>query len=475
MMARGKAAGLRGLTPSLLALAVACGLAGAAGAQAVGDVTYAINQSIGSGSVVGQIVTDGKTGVLAQSDIVSWSLTLNGAGGVSSNITSVGGESVFKLVGSDLSATSTNLYFNYSGSDTGWLAFQVANPGLYSGHQYYCDNTNWFGCSKGASVVPTVYNDPSAIYDTSWTGNQVIASVAGPSDSALFQSIVGLIDSRSAQMLISQLESQVLLGLNEQVSCNNCGGGGVTFGSFDLSAHGRYALAPEWTVLGGVHYGRYDQKGADVTLNAGFAAAVQYDPAGMGASRPYARVGMSASYQQMTYRRSYANGQATDTGVGSTQGYDLSAEVEAGWVDRFTRRDEAAAFVSYSRMWQIVDGYTEQSGVSNPASAAVPGGTDTMDVAALGAQYTHLFGRRIEADLNGSVDWAFAAHSGLAADIGDAEIAANRPAFVYYQAGVRLGVRVLRRLTADFYVNGVLARSAIGSSAHGGVGVRWAF
>ena len=57
------------------------------------------------------------------------------------------------------------------------------------------------------------------------------ADFGGASANAALQaSIEALAQSRAAQMLIAQLESQLLLGLNEQVSCGNCGGGGVGCG-----------------------------------------------------------------------------------------------------------------------------------------------------------------------------------------------------------------------------------------------------
>ena len=79
---------------------------------------------------------------------------------------------------------------------------------------------------------------------------------------------MALVRARIAQILVNQLESQLLVGLNEQVSCGNWARS-VGFGSFALSGHGRYALTPELTLLGGVEVGQYRQKGANVDLNVG--------------------------------------------------------------------------------------------------------------------------------------------------------------------------------------------------------------
>ncbi len=461
-------AGAGRLFASAATLAMALG-----GPCAAGDITYNVSENIGAGTVKGDIVTDGKSGVLSAADIVDWNLQVNGVG-ASTALTSVGGASAVLLQGADVTATSTKLLFNFSGADAGYLLFQ-AKPGLFSGTKYFCVDTTSGVCKAGASVVPGSVFDPSAQFEL-LSGDQVIGT-AGPvlPSAALEASVLALVRARIAQILVNQLESQLLVGLNEQVSCGNCGGASVGFGSFALSGHGRYALTPELTLLGGVEVGQYRQKGANVDLNVGGAGALQYDPAGLGPSRPYAEVGLNGSLQNTRYDRSYALGDGVATGSGSTRSYVLSAYAEAGWVDRITPRDEAAIYASYSHTWQIVGGYAEQTGVDNPFNAIVPGGTDNLDVASLNAQYTHLAGRRVELDVNGGVDWAFSSDSGARPIVSGIQIAQAQPAFIYYQAGARLGYRLNRTTTADFFVNGILAPKAIGSSAHVGFGARWSF
>ena len=446
-----------------------------ASAAAAASVTFNVNQSVGTGSVKGTITTNGAGGTLSSANITAWNLQIT-AGGVTTNLTSTGSQSQLILIGQDVTVSGSNLLFNYGGRDSGYLLFQASSPGVYSGYKYYCDSAVQGACASGASVVPGANTDPSAQYDHSYTGLTIIG-VSGPTYnlSALYQSIAALTGARTAQMLVGQLESQLLLGLNEQVSCGNCGGADANFGSASLASHGRYALTPEWTFLGGGQLGEYKQRGADVSLNVGLAGALQYDPAGFGKSRPFAAAGVSASLQNVRYQRSYASDNGVANGAGSTRAYDVNAYVQAGWVDRVTPRDEAAASVSYSRTWQIVNAYTEGASDTNPLNATVPGGTDTLDTVSASAQYTHLFGRRIEVNLNGGVDWAFNSHSGLQANIADLQIPGSQPTFVYYQIGGRIGYRVMNRLTVDAYVDEIIAPRAIGSSVHGGFGARWAF
>jgi PEP-CTERM motif len=138
-------------------------------------IIFNVNQTIGAGSVTGTIQTDGATGVLGQTDVTGWNLQLNGVG-ATLNLTN-NNSHVF-LEGSDVTATATNLFFNYSGGDQGYLLFQI-NFG--SAMQYTCDATANSGvCSQGASVVPQTISNASAQF-ASVAGNQIIgtAAVAG--------------------------------------------------------------------------------------------------------------------------------------------------------------------------------------------------------------------------------------------------------------------------------------------------------
>jgi PEP-CTERM motif len=155
-----------------------------------GPITYNINQTIGAGSVTGTIQTDGATGVLVATDITAWNLELNGVG-ASFNLTNLN-SGVF-LTGSDVTATATNLFFNYSGTDSGHLLFQVS---FGNGSNYYCNSPSLTTlCFQGASVVPQAFNNPSAQF-ASLTGNQIIgtapaAVIPEPASMALLS--VGLV------------------------------------------------------------------------------------------------------------------------------------------------------------------------------------------------------------------------------------------------------------------------------------------
>jgi hypothetical protein len=93
------------------------------------DITYTVNSSVGaSGSITGTITTDGNSGVLGTSDILDWNLVLND--GTNPTFTLAGmSNSAEEVLGSDLTATATELLFDYSGSDNGFFLLENLSIG----------------------------------------------------------------------------------------------------------------------------------------------------------------------------------------------------------------------------------------------------------------------------------------------------------------------------------------------------------
>jgi len=139
------------------------------------DITYVVDQRIGEGSVIGTITTDGATGVLSAGDIVSWSLLLDGIG-ASYLLTSTSPIAEKHVIGNDLAATTTDIYFNFGGAAGGQFLLQNGGEG---GQNYWCNSVGYTSCYPGKSDVPVFYTNPSSQFDMTAMGNQIIASTSG--------------------------------------------------------------------------------------------------------------------------------------------------------------------------------------------------------------------------------------------------------------------------------------------------------
>ena len=114
-----------------------------------------MNETIGLGSVVGTVTTDGTFGTnLGPGIFTAWDLHLNGVG-ASAEIKNTDPNAAVWGMG-DVTANANNLLFNYSGSDGGFLVFQ---DGMSSGNLYWCLNTTNGACINSEFVVPQSFTD----------------------------------------------------------------------------------------------------------------------------------------------------------------------------------------------------------------------------------------------------------------------------------------------------------------------------
>jgi PEP-CTERM motif len=143
-------------------------------AQTHAAIIYNVNQTIGTGSVVGTVQTSGTIGALAVADFTAWNLELTGGAGPSFTITNLN-SSVF-IVGGNATATASNILFNYDTGANNYLLFQQI---FLNGLTYWC-NTSPGGAGCGGSVesVNALVSGSQQIAPR--TGNLVIASVAIP-------------------------------------------------------------------------------------------------------------------------------------------------------------------------------------------------------------------------------------------------------------------------------------------------------
>jgi hypothetical protein len=93
-------------------------LLGAASICSASTITYNVNLTIGAGRVTGDIVTDGTTGSLGDANLVDWNLVLNDGATIFDLLGPLSGaNSTIIFDTDDLSATASQLLFNFSGSD----------------------------------------------------------------------------------------------------------------------------------------------------------------------------------------------------------------------------------------------------------------------------------------------------------------------------------------------------------------------
>lgn len=166
--------------PFLLAL-------GVPGRGVASMITYDVSQTIGDGTVTGTIQTDGATGTLTAADFTDWDLLLADGLNTITLLGPVSGDnSVIGIFGTDVTATSTDLFFNFSGSDNGYLIFQLGS--LFTSASYWCSSAGTPDiCGQGETDSPGNNNEGGST-SALLTGNDVIgtAETSAPEPGAVF-------------------------------------------------------------------------------------------------------------------------------------------------------------------------------------------------------------------------------------------------------------------------------------------------
>ena len=156
--------------------------------QAEADTVYDVSFSfpLNDMTVNGSITTDGTTGTsLGSPNITAWSLTVDSSL-LPNPVTLTGANSTLTLTGSDLTATSSALSFNFAGTDSGLLEFassggvgqsQALPNGnvVYEAGGYMC---NGYGGPLDFCAEDNAAPFASLVADAEETGTVVIGTAA---------------------------------------------------------------------------------------------------------------------------------------------------------------------------------------------------------------------------------------------------------------------------------------------------------
>lgn len=284
-------------------------------------------------------------------------------------------------------------------------------------------------------------------------------------------------ESRINQLITTRVLGSLLLGANQQINCGDCITAYGAAGSLSGGLSGRYNLTDSVSFLAGAAVNSFKERDADVRFSSTFALSVRYDPSDMGPSRPFFEIGGLVSPEaRVRYDRSYVSGGSIAAGVGDTSATTSSGFVRVGWVARLSPRDEFAVLADYSRGAQNVGRYTERAAATNPFGASVVGGSDEINIARFGAQYTRLLTDTIEGNVNGAVAYLFDPKSGLNAVVGGVGLQAPRLRdTAFFEGGGRLGFRITDKSVIDVFAVTAVGPQPIGTSVHGGIGWRYTF
>ena len=315
-------------------------------------------------------------------------------------------------------------------------------------------------------------------FSTENPGGSAVTAAAPPPCPTGADSSAGSINDvakqRFNQMITNRVLGTVLLGVNEQINCNDCISAFGSVGSFSAGVHGRKNITDNLALLAGLAYTHYGENGYSVTSAPIGAVALRYDFTDWGSSRPFFDIGtILTPYEKVCYRRSYQTSLGAVTVDGNTTAENYAVYGRAGWIARISPRDEVAAAVEVWQLWQRVKGYTDQSIALNPFDAAFNTGTDKTTLVKVGGQWTHLITNNLEGNINGGYVQAFGTQSGVVAAVtGQGMVTPTIGNQGWFEYGGRLGFRISKGWVADVFVNGTLGPQPVGNTAHGGIGLR---
>jgi hypothetical protein len=252
----------------------------------------------------------------------------------------------------------------------------------------------------------------------------------------------------------------------------------VEAGSAAAGLRGRLSLADGITLLGGFSGGREDYRNivADTELNG--TLAIRYAPPGFGASRPFVEVGgLIGHADDLTMRRTYANGVGTAVGEGSASYSNSAVWGRAGWIWDTGKAGEIGVYGEYGQVRQSIGAYIEPISNIDPFEAVVGRGQDRMNVGKLGLRWEHDFAHGWEAFVGLTFAHSFSQEQVLPVDVdGFGPVAApsvGQQTWGEYR--VRVGHSVSGNSSLSLFVSGIAGSSLVGDDTHVGIDYRATF
>ena len=301
-----------------------------------------------------------------------------------------------------------------------------------------------------------------------------------------------LADDRRATMTRSRATANELLGMTRPMSENAYVTAGGLFGSAVGYAAGQ-ASRYGFTVLGGLGWGAQNYGSGIEQDNAlTLAAALRYTLdkpffGGRVAFSPYVELGGWATPEEtLTLTRGYVNGAGFSTGRGSADASSFAGYARSGLIWDATASDRLTGYGEIGRQYLSIASYIEAPGLANPFPASVDGGTLFMNVAKVGAAWTHETNHLlslpngkplpISLTLAGAVVHSFSPHTALTASLAAAgTVRTNSPSETWGEFGGRLSARFTQNLSLGLDLSGTAGADPIGTSLHGGASLAYAF
>jgi len=244
-------------------------------------------------------------------------------------------------------------------------------------------------------------------------------------------------------------------------------------GSASAGVRGRVSLDDGVTLLGGFSGGREDYQNIVAETDFNGTLAIRYAPPGFGPSRPFVEVGgLIGHANDLTMRRTYANGVGTAVGEGSAAYSNSAVWGRAGWIWDTRQDDQIGVYGEYGQIRQSIGAYLEPISNIDPFEALVG-----MNVGKVGVRWDHDFAHSWEAFVGLTVAHAFSQEQLLPVDVdGFGPVAApgvGQQTWGEYR--VRVGHSLSANASLSLFVSGIAGSSLVGDNTHVGVDYRATF